>query len=170
MGRLIWHLRLLFVSSFLFSKEFFNAWILVPPLVISTMYVNLSLYLENILIALNNTKLISFTALIGAIFNTITNFIFIPRFGAYAATVTTAFSFALIWLSRFIYIKSRVKLKNKTKKEFISYLILIIQIALAYFGNRYLLIQILIFAILVIINFEQILTLVKRTLSMIKRI
>lgn len=129
------------MACFLFSKGFFNAWICVPPLVLAVLFNQLSLLCENIFLALKKTSITCRTSIIGAVLNTILNFLLIPVFGAYGAAVATIIGFVSVWLLRYRSLKKIVNLKNDIKKETVSYLLLTIQTFFSYFGNRLLILQ-----------------------------
>lgn len=126
------------MSKLLFSNDFFAAWNLVPPLLVSAAMNHMSLSCEHICIALNKTKVISLTAVFGAFVNTILNLCLIPLLDAYGAALATAIGFFFVWLVRYIWIRRHVDLKNCRVKEPVSYGLLLGQMVLAYWGNRFL--------------------------------
>lgn len=136
-----------FAAKILFSKNFFEAWTIVPPLLISAIVSQLSLTCEQYYIALKNTKIISITAIIGAAINLFANFILIPPYGAYGAAVATAFSFFIVWIIRYLILKIKLKLnlKHNFVIECITYCLLLVQMFLAYYGNNFIFLQIGIF-------------------------
>ena len=149
------------LARILFSKDFFVAWQFVPPLLISALMNQLSLSCENLLIALKNTRLVSVTAIIAAATNTVFNFILIPLFGAYGAAIATVIGFTLQWVLRFRRIKRIVKLKNETVKEIISYLLLMVQMIIAYYGNDFIAFQIVILATIVVMYHKELLSILR---------
>ena len=149
------------LARILFSKDFFVAWQFVPPLLISALMNQLSLSCENLLIALKNTRLVSVTAIIAAATNTVFNFILIPLFGAYGAAIATVIGFTLQWVLRFRSIKRIVKLKNETVKEIISYLLLMVQMIIAYYGNDFIAFQIVILATIVVMYHKELLSILR---------
>ena len=125
-----------FMSKFLFSKDFFDAWKFVPPLLFSALVSQLSLTCEQFYIAVKKTKIISVTAVIGATINICLNLLLIPIFGVYGAASATALSFFIVWLIRYIVLTKYIKLNHNFLTECISYTLLLIQVVLAYFGNK----------------------------------
>ncbi|MBE7040947.1 MAG: hypothetical protein E7400_03165 [Ruminococcaceae bacterium] len=130
-----------FVSHILFSKEFFVAWKLVPPLLISAVYNQLSLTCEQYYIAMKKTKIISVTAIAGAAINMVANFLLIPKFSAYGAAAATAFSFFVVWLIRYCVLVKYIKLQHSFLAECASYFFLFIQLLLGIYGTQYVLYQ-----------------------------
>lgn len=157
----------LLISRILYSEAFFSAWRYVPPLLISVLMNQLSLSCENFFIAIKKTKLISITALGAAGINTALNFALIPHFAAYGAAIATAIGFTCEWILRYVKLKKDVQIKNNIRKETLSYILLFIQMIIAYWGSELLLLQIIIFALLVIMYFKELKLLFRKVLSMI---
>ena len=157
-----------FLSKILFSNNFFVAWKFVPLLLLSVLMNQLSLSCENFFIAIKKTKIISATALGAAGLNTALNFIMIPIFGAYGAAIATAIGFTAEWVFRYYKLKKIVHIKNNIKKELHSYCLLLIQTIAAFWGNKFLLIQITIFALLILIYYKELRGFLERFLNQMK--
>lgn len=156
------------LSRLLFGKEFYAAWQFVPPLLLSALFNYMSLSCENMCLALNRTRLISSTALIGAGINTFLNLCMIPLLGSYGAAVATAIGFFCVWMMRYIWILRHIQLKNARIKEPLSYGLLWGQMFAAYWGNRLLLLQICIFVVLIFLywrEFSQMLHVILKRIS-----
>ena len=134
----------IFLSGILFSNEFFKAWLYVPPLLVSALVSQMSVTCEQYYIAMKKTKIISGTAIIGAAVNLCLNMILIPKYEAYGAAVATAFSFFTVWLIRYLILTKFIKLKHNFILECSSYVLILLQLILAYFGNRFIICQIII--------------------------
>lgn len=145
----------IFLSKILFGGEFFEAWHYVPLLLLSVLMNQLSFSCKNILVAAKETKIISRTAVAGAVINTAANFIFIPYMGIYGAALATTIGFFCFWGLRYYRLVKIVDLKNNFKKECMSYLLLAAQSIAAYWGNRFWYIQLLLLlAILLVYRVE----------------
>lgn len=144
------------LSKVLFLNEFSQAWKVVPPLVLAAMMNHMSLTCEHIFIALEETRIISKTAMVGACLNLVLNLLLIPRWEAYGAAFATTIGFGFVWLVRYIIVKKKVELKNKSKKEYTTYLLLLVQMFLAYYGGEFWLAQIGIFVAIMILYLEDI--------------
>lgn len=140
-----------YVSKILFSNSFFVAWQYVPPLLISALMSQLSLTCEQYYIAIKKTSVISLTAILGAIINTIFNILLIPIYKAYGAAIATALSFFVVWIIRYVNLIKHIKLKHNFVIECISYMLLIIQLILAYSGNRFIIYQFVVVLIIVLL-------------------
>lgn len=139
------------ISNILFSKDFFEAWKFVPPLLVAALMNQLSLSCENLFIAIKNTKIVSTTAIAAATVNTILNFALIPAMGIYGAALATVLAFSFQWILRYYFLKRKVKLKDNTVKEVTSYIVLYSQMVIAFFGNRYVIAQIVCVAFLIVL-------------------
>lgn len=150
------------LSKVLFAKEFFAAWQLVPPLLVAAVMNHMSLSCQHICIALNRTTVVSMTALLGALVNLVLNLCMIPMLGAYGAALATAIGFFAVWLVRYIWIRRHVDLKNCRVKEPVSYGLLLCQMILAYWGNRFLAVQVGCMVCIVLMYSEEVLAILRK--------
>lgn len=155
----------MYLSKLLFSKDFFVAWKYVPPLLISALMSQLSLTCEQYYIALKKTNIVSITAVAGAIINIILNILLVPAYEAYGVAVATAVSFFVVWIIRYLILTKYIKLKHDFWIECVSYVLLIIQLILAYNGNDFILYQIMILFVLFLLYAKMI----KKLIDMIIR-
>lgn len=140
------------ISKVLLRGDFYEAWLFCPPLLLSVLFNQMSLSCEKILLAIGKTKIISVTAIASAVVNTCANFILIPMFGAYGAAIATAIGFGVSWMSRYVVMNRNVHMNISSKRIGVTFLLLLIQIVLAYKGNSFIWIQLIIVLILVIAN------------------
>lgn len=129
------------LAKILFQKDFYTAWLLVPPLLVAAVMNHLLGNCEQFLIAMDKTTIVSLTAILGAGLNLLLNVLLIPSIGEYGAVISTALGFSVVWLVRYIYVSHRINLKNNKIKEPVSYILLYIQMLIAYRGNELLFIQ-----------------------------
>lgn len=118
------------IASILYSKDFYSAWRYVPLLMISVLFGALAGVLGGVFQAAKDSKFLSYTTVIGAISNFILNIILIYKIGVMGAAMSTAMSYFIVWLMRLIKVKRYVSLKLNLKRDFFSYIILILQIIL----------------------------------------
>lgn len=153
------------VAKILYSNVFFEAWKYVPPLLVSVVFNAMSLFLGSIFTAVKDTKALSITTIVGAIVNTICNFVFILWFGAYGASISTLIGYAVTLLMRNLILQKYVHIKTNQMRNIISYIILFMQMAIAYDGLITIPIQIiLLFCIFLLYKAE-----VKKVILLIKR-
>ena len=136
------------LAGILFSNEFFEGWKFAPPLLVAVAFAQISLSCQNILLAVGRTDSIFSTTFFGAALNTILNLLLIPHFGAYGAGLATMAGFVAAWLLRYIEIGRYIRLKHHFRKELLSYGIVLLQMTAAYRGNKYIVVQFLLFVCL----------------------
>lgn len=152
------------IASLLYAKSFFVAWRFVPPLLISFVFGGLSGFLGSIFTAVKDTKIFSYSTLIGAIVNIGLNFIFVYLIGTMGAAVATLISNIVIWLIRLQRSKRYIVIRVNYTKHLIMYSLLIVQFFVCLEGFRIIpiLMQLLIFLIILIMNRAIILHLLKK--------
>lgn len=142
----------IFISKLLYSGDFFEAWRFVPPLILTIVFNSSSMYLESILISVKNTKSIGITAIIGALINITLDFILIKSYSAYGAAIATLISYVIVMIIKYHYVTKYLEFKYSNKIIFLSYFLLALQMVISYFGNKYILFQILLLVMLIFIN------------------
>lgn len=120
-------LFLKFLAGLMFQKSFFEAWVLVPPLLISVIFGALEGFLGSICLAFKDGKSIGRATGMGALVNIILNYFLIIEFGTMGAAIATLISYFVMFFAAFIMVGKHVKLKVAMRKNFISYLLLIIE-------------------------------------------
>ena len=145
-----------FVSKIFYSGDFFVAWKYVPFLLLSVVFDSLALFLGNLFFAVKDTKTLSLCNIIGAIVNIALNLLLIPYFDAYGAAIATLISYFIIYILCIILIKRYIKLKLNKKTIVFNHILLLLQMILAIFGNKYLFIQLMILLVLLISNYKMI--------------
>ena len=114
------------VAKILFKKEYFQAWIYIPPLVIAAFFAALCSFLYSLYAAAKKTKILSITSFIGAAVNIIFNLIFIRFIGALGASIATMISYAVVWLITLRALKSFIPNMHETTNRIISLVLLIV--------------------------------------------
>lgn len=115
------------LAHFLYSNEFYQAWIYVPLLVISIIFGSLSSYVGGIFIAVKDTGIIAKSTLIGAAVNIVLNVALIYCLGAMGAAVATVISHIIVWMMRIMYVRRYIKLEIDLFRNLASYFVLIVQ-------------------------------------------
>ena len=112
------------LTSLLFKKDFYTAWVFVPALLFASIFNTMSAFLGTIFTAAKKTKSIFTTTMFGAITNIVLNFILIPKFGAQGAAVATAIGYIVIYITRIIGSQKIMKLDIKVYETIIKILLL----------------------------------------------
>lgn len=118
------------VFSVWVSKEYYSAWLYTPILLFANMFSWFSVFVGTNYMAMKKTKGNLKTTLIACIINIVLNFVFIPRFGIVAASITTMISFLIVWIIRVIDTRDYVRLEIKYMKFIFSIILICIQFVL----------------------------------------
>lgn len=124
-----------FVFSIMVNKEFDEAYMQIPILIIATMFNVLVTFLGSIYVAKKITKEIAKTSMLAAIINIIVNLLFINKIGLYAASISTLIAWFSMMLYRFIDCKKYVKIKID-KKLILSMIIITTISVIAYYTRN----------------------------------
>lgn len=158
-----------FAASILYSNDFFVAWKYVPPLLISVLLNSMSLFIGSIFTAVKDTKTLSVSTIIGACVNLICNFVFVYFWDIYGAVFATMIGYAVVLIARQIILRKHIIMQVRWKRDFFVYALLGLQMILAMFGNSYIALQIVIFAIICMAYKSEIKNAVNLALQTIRR-
>ena len=139
------------IAKCLYAKDFFEAWKYVSPLLVGTVFNGIVLFEGCIFTAVKKTNIVTITTVLGAIINTVLNFLLIPIIGAEGAAVATMLGYLAIYVVRTCQLQSIIKLKVDWTRHIIIIALLILQMILASFTETYLL-QIPIVIIIVVLQ------------------
>lgn len=101
-----------FVFPFLIKKSYADAYIYIPPLILSIYFSNLSSFYGGIFAAYKDTKIMGSSTIWGAFINLGVNILLIQFIGVWAAVVSTFVSIFIIYLFRSFKIKKYVTLEK----------------------------------------------------------
>lgn len=124
------------VAKILYSKDFFEAWRYVPPLLVSVVFNAMALFIGSIFTAVKDTRTLSVSTIVGAGVNTVCNVIFITLWGAYGAALATMIGYAVTLLMRHRILKKHIRLKIRWLRDCCGYAALIVQMGLAWWGLK----------------------------------
>lgn len=113
------------IAYFMFKGEFYDAWIYVPPLLISVIFGALTGFLGSICLAYKDSKSMGIATGTGAVANVAMNLALIPRFGAMGAAVATAASYAIMCALAYRSVRKYVVIDNNILTDVLAYVILI---------------------------------------------
>ena len=138
-----------FIAKLLFANDFYSAWKYAPFLMISVVFGSLSGLLGGIFSAAKKSKVFAYSTMLGAIVNTILNFILVYSLGAVGAAISTMVSYFIVWVTRMIVANRIVQLNIRLYRDIVAYILLIFQSLILYtiFENSIYLIQVLFFCI-----------------------
>lgn len=156
----------LLISKILFSNDFYVAWTYVPPLLLSVTIDSLSVFLAHLFFAVKDTKSRAFATIIGAIINTILNFILIRKIGVYGAAISTVIGYFCCFVFSRLLVKKYICMNTNMVKNDLALLLLFFQVFLAFYGNKYLIFQIIILGTIMLLFTKEI----KHLLSTLRNI
>lgn len=152
------------LAAFLYKGEYFIAWKCVPFLLTGMVFNGIAQFEGSLFAAVRDTKVVAKTTVIGAMVNTICNFIFIYFWGAMGAAFATLFGYLTTWLLRTKYLQNFIKMKVNWSLHFISILLVLIQAVMATIGISPM-IHSIIFIVLLILNRDLLVPVVQKVLK-----
>ncbi len=130
------------VAKILYTNEFFEAYKFVPPLLISVVFNAMALFIGSIFTAVKDTKSLSISTIVGAVINTVCNFVFIYYWQAYGAAIATMLGYFVVFVMRHIILRKHIKLHLKWWRDVLVYVILVVQMVSVYSSDKFSLFQI----------------------------
>lgn len=158
------------IARFMFRKEFYEAWVYVPPLLISVIFGALTGFLGSICLAYKDSKSMGVATSIGAVANVAMNLAFIPKYGAMGAAVATAISYCIMCGFAYKFVRRYVIIENSLLTDILSYLILV-AMAVAMIGQvnyRYIICLVLA-AVVILLYIKDIIGIAGRLISLAKK-
>lgn len=143
------------ISKIMFSKDFFMAWKFVPPLMLSVTIDGLSLFIGHLFYAVKDTKSRALATIIGALVNTVFNFILIYIFSAYGASIATLLGYFSGFVISRILIKKYIIINTNMRRNDLSLVLLLFQVLLSFFANKYFYLQVCLFLFLIYIYLNE---------------
>lgn len=157
----------MFLSRFLYKKDYFIAWKYVPGLVIAIALFSIAGYITTIAAANRDSKIITKATLSGAILNTILNAVLIHAIGLTGAVVATMVSYFVVWLIITCNTNRTMELELSIGRIIISVLYLCIQWWLLLKFNGNILIQLVMFMGFIGIHFNVLMGIFSKTITVI---
>lgn len=117
---------------FLFEKDFSEAWIYIPILIICVVIHALNGNLGSLYSVFKNTKGALYSTIIGALTNVVLNFLFIPIIGIMGAALSTVIGYIVTLIYRWYDTKRFVSIRLEGKNSIELLILLVIQFALYY--------------------------------------
>ena len=124
-----------FVFPIMINKQYQEAYLYIPPLVLATIFnVAICLY-SQIYLAKKMSKQVAGTTIMGAIINIIINLLFIKYIGLYAAAVSTTISYFVMFMYRHMDLKKYVNIQYEKDLFLRSIIVFTITIYLYYYNH-----------------------------------
>ena len=113
------------LAAFMFRKGFFEAWVLVPPLLISVIFGALEGYLGSICLAYKDGRSMGIATGTGALVNIILNFAGIRLFGALGAAYATMISYFTMFAIAYVLTGKHIRLEVDIKRNVLGYVLIL---------------------------------------------
>ncbi len=149
-------------TAILAASEYYEAWQYIPLLVCATTFSCIATFLSSIYMVEKKSVYTLVTTMLAAVTNIVLNIWWIPLYGIYGASVATFVSYFVMFAVRAVHTRKFVKIKWNLKKLFSNIVLLVAQIIVMmtmFYG--YIVVSALITAIVVVINFKDLIAVVK---------
>lgn len=153
------------LAKVLYAKDFFDAWKIVPLLLISFMFNGLASFFGSIFVAVKDSKIISSSTILAAIINIILNIALIVLIkDPIGAAIATVISYIVIWLQRYICVRKYINLHISLWNHILIYIFLFIQYGFCLMGFNVfsVLTQVAILLCIVFINRKELINMIKK--------
>lgn len=105
----------------------------IPLVVLSVYFVFLYQFSVNIEFFFKKTRIIAGCSILAAVINIVLNIIVIPQYGVMGAAITTALSYALLWLFHYLYVAFGIKCYYVSVVLFIKPLIYVCAVCVLFY-------------------------------------
>lgn len=122
-------------ALFLFSKDFYAAWVYVPVLTAGVYYNSISGFLGSLFTAAKKTKYIFYTTGLGALVNIILNIVLIHLLGGQGAAIATLTSYVVVMIFRAVKVRKLVNMNINYKEEILFFIALMAECYLMICNN-----------------------------------
>lgn len=160
------------VFEMLFAQEYFLAWRVVPFLLLGTVYSSFSSYLGTNYVAAKQTKGVFKTSVYGGIISLILNTLFIPTIGIVGAGISSMVSFFIMFLIRYFDTRQFIELEINWLRLSLNSMIILVQFGIMTINlgqQLELLSGAILFAILLFINRQLLISLTKLIKLLLKK-
>lgn len=114
-------------ATYMFSKDFYQAWIYVPTLTFGVYVNSLNSFLGSMFTAGKQTKIIFSTTLVGSITNLMLNFPLVFLWQGMGAAIATLISYSIVWAIRVYKIKCNFNIHIDFKLTIVQIIMLIME-------------------------------------------
>ncbi len=155
------------VTKILVAESYYDSWQFVPILMLATIFTCFSSFLASIYMVAKKNKVSMLTVFAGAAVNVILNLTMVPLYGGIGAAAATFISCLLVFILRAITTKQFIRFNMQIPKITLNTVILLFQTVIMILEVRFwIYLEIVFFALIVIINAGTLLNGLKGFLSM----
>ncbi len=138
------------LARILYSNEFYAAWRFVPPLLVSVVFNSMALFVGGIFTAVKDTKTLSISTIVGAVVNTVCNFVLIYFWSAYGAAIATLIGHAVVLIMRRLILRKYIIMKVNNIRDLVVYGLLCIQMLIGVWEEQISFYSIIMFGIIIL--------------------
>lgn len=143
------------------GNEYYSAWKYSPFLIIGCVYLTLGTFMATSYSVHKDGFGFLFSAVFGAIFNIIGNYLLIPNFGIYGAAISTCISYIMVFIFRLFHTRKYIYYDLKNNEFIFGSIFLFTSSILIYINNE----NIFLLIVQVLILFFQVLITLKSLVS-----
>lgn len=125
------------VFEIVIGNEYRDAYNYIPILLIANLFNVIIGLIGGIYVARKQTSKVAMTTAISAIINIGINFLFIKKYGLYAATMSTVIAYVIMTIYRYKDVKKIIDIKLNLKRNYASIVLFIINLFLYYYQNKF---------------------------------
>ena len=118
------------INSVFLGADYYEAWKLMPPLILSTTFYSFAQFLGSIYTANKKTKMAFVTNLVGVAVSVSLNLILIPSIGTIGAAVANATSYLVLWTVRIWNTRKIIPIQYQTTKIVAAFVIVVLEAVL----------------------------------------
>ena len=118
------------LARYLFSNDFYAAWLYTPVLICASMFNSLAAFYGSVYTSAKRTSMLFYSTLAGATVNIVLNILMIPSMGAMGAAIATMISYIVVWGVRAINSRHIFKFNIKIKRDIVAYAVLMVEVVL----------------------------------------
>ena len=153
-------------TKILAAPSYYEAWHYIPILVSATTFSCIATFLASVYMVEKKSMCTLVTTMLGAVINIVLNTWWIPVYGVYGAAVATLISYFIMFAVRAVHSRKYVKIKWNMKKLMINIFALMLQnIVMVSMCPLYLLWSSLLAAVIVIVNFKDVISIIRTRLG-----
>ena len=118
------------LAGILYGSAFYEAWVYVPPLLISIVFLALASFLGGVFSAVKDSKAYAKSSAVAAVCNAVLSMVLVWRFGAMGASVAAAVSYGVMLALRIKDARKHIRLRLRLARDCASYAVLAVQATL----------------------------------------
>ena len=125
------------------GQAFIQSWHYVPLLLVSAVFMAISVFAGNMFSALKQSRVIMTSAILAGIVNLVSNFFLLPLIGVYGAVIGTVLAYFVIAVLRLYELKKSLNIELYTKRLILFIILILIQATLVGFDYHVVMVSVI---------------------------